>query len=69
MPAVPAPAHDRPTADVVEALQSDANSGLSEADASRRLHAHGTNTLTIRGGKPGWRPLKWCKSLGTSTPA
>ncbi len=54
MPAVPAPAHARPAADVLEDLQSEGNSGLSEAEAKLRLHAHGTNTLTIRGGKPGW---------------
>ncbi|MCP9858790.1 MULTISPECIES: HAD-IC family P-type ATPase [unclassified Cyanobium] len=54
MPPVPAPAHALPAADVLTALQSDAMSGLSEAEAKRRLHAHGTNTLTIRGGKPGW---------------
>ncbi|QPN58939.1 HAD-IC family P-type ATPase [Synechococcus sp. CBW1002] len=54
MQPLPAPAHARPAADVVAALQSDGSSGLSEAEAKRRLHAHGTNTLTIRGGKPGW---------------
>ena len=54
MQPLPAPAHARPAADVVAALQSDDTSGLSEAEAKRRLHAHGTNTLTIRGGKPGW---------------
>ncbi|QPN65641.1 HAD-IC family P-type ATPase [Synechococcus sp. CBW1006] len=54
MQPLPAPAHARPAADVVAALQSDSSSGLSEAEAKRRLHAHGTNTLTIRGGKPGW---------------
>jgi calcium-translocating P-type ATPase len=50
----PAPAHALPAADVVGVLQSDGSSGLSEAEARRRLHARGTNTLTIRGGKPGW---------------
>jgi calcium-translocating P-type ATPase len=54
MQPLPAPAHARPAADVVAALQSDGTSGLSEAEAKRRLHAHGTNTLTIQGGKPGW---------------
>ena len=49
-----APAHALPAADVVVALQSDGTWGLSEAEAKRRLHTHGTNTLTIRGGKPGW---------------
>jgi hypothetical protein len=53
MQPLPAPAHARPAADVVAALQSDGTSGLSEAEAKRRLHAHGTNTLTIQGGKPG----------------
>jgi hypothetical protein len=53
MQPLPAPAYARPAADVVAALQSDGTSGLSEAEAKRRLHAHGTNTLTIQGGKPG----------------
>ena len=54
MQPLPAPAHALPAADVVVALQSDGTWGLSEAEAKRRLHTHGTNTLTIRGGKPGW---------------
>ena len=54
MQPLPAPAHALPAADVVVALQSDGTWGLSEAEAKRRLHTHGTNTLTNRGGKPGW---------------
>jgi cation-transporting P-type ATPase F len=54
MQPLPAPAHALPAADVVVALQSDGTLGLSEVEAKRRLHTHGTNTLTNRGGKPGW---------------
>ncbi|MCT0214995.1 HAD-IC family P-type ATPase [Synechococcus sp. CS-1330] len=54
MQPLPAPAHALSAADVVVALQSDGTWGLSEAEAKRRLHTHGTNTLTNRGGKPGW---------------
>ena len=54
MQPLPAPAHALPAADVVVALQSDGTWGLSEAEAQRRLRTHGTNTLTNRGGKPGW---------------
>ena len=54
MPSLPAPAHALPAAAVVEALQSDGTSGLSEAEAGRRLLAHGPNTLTLRSGRPGW---------------
>jgi cation-transporting ATPase F len=39
---------------VVEALSSDAAQGLSEREAARRLQTHGANTITSRGGKPGW---------------
>ena len=57
MQPLPAPAHALPAADVVVALQSDGTWGLSEAEAKRRLHTHGTNTLTNRGDKPGWLKL------------
>ena len=54
MQPLPAPAHALPAADVVVALQSDGTWGLSEAEAKLRLHTLSTNTLTNRGGKPGW---------------
>ena len=54
MQPLPGPAHALPAGDVVVALQSDGTWGLSEAEAKLRLHTHGTNTLTNRGGKPGW---------------
>ena len=54
MQPLPAPAHALPGVDVVVALQSDGTWGLSEVEAKQRLHSHGTNTLKIRGGKPGW---------------
>ena len=54
MQPLPGPAHALPAGDVVVALQSDGTWGLSEAEAQRRRHNHGTNTLTNRGGKPGW---------------
>ncbi len=46
--------HAEPVAGVVEALGSDLEQGLSEAEAHRRLQAHGANSITSRGGKPGW---------------
>jgi len=59
MPSTPqlltcAAAHAQPGAAVVEALGSDADRGLSEAEAQRRLHSHGANSITSRGGKPAW---------------
>jgi cation-transporting ATPase F len=56
LPAAPATttAHALPAADVVAALGSDASRGLSPAEAQRRLVAWGPNSLTSRGGKPGW---------------
>jgi magnesium-transporting ATPase (P-type) len=47
-------AHAQPCAAVVAALQSDAGNGLSSAEAQRRLHQLGPNTLTDRGGQAGW---------------
>ena len=54
MPPSPAPAHALPAAALLETLQSDASQGLSPAEAQRRLQHHGPNTLTDRGGQPGW---------------
>ncbi|MEA5399386.1 HAD-IC family P-type ATPase [Synechococcus sp. BA-124 BA4] len=54
MAPLPAPAHALPAADVVEALQSDAVNGLSQAEAQRRRLVHGANALSRRGGKPAW---------------
>ena len=47
-------AHAQPGAAVVAGLQSDADNGLSSAEALRRLHLLGPNTLSDRGGRPGW---------------
>jgi len=46
--------HAEPATRVVEAFGSDSDRGLSEAEALRRLQAHGANSITSRGGKPGW---------------
>ncbi len=46
--------HAEPVARVVEAFGSDGEQGLSEVEAQRRLQAHGANSITSRGGKPGW---------------
>ncbi|MCS5694131.1 HAD-IC family P-type ATPase [Cyanobium sp. FGCU-6] len=46
--------HAEPVAVVVEALGSDVEQGLSEGEAQRRLHSHGANSISSRGGKPGW---------------
>jgi|LakMenEpi03Aug12_release.lakeMendotaPanAssembly.Ray.scaffolds.fasta_scaffold53547_8 hypothetical protein len=59
MPSTPqlltcAAAHAQPGAAVVEALGSDADRGLSGAEAHRRLQSHGDNSITSRGGKPAW---------------
>ena len=51
--ALPRP-HAEPISRVVEALGSDAALGLSEGEAHRRLHTHGANSITSRGGKPAW---------------
>jgi calcium-translocating P-type ATPase len=52
-----APAHALPGAEVLAALESDAVLGLSPAEAQRRLQAFGPNSLTSRGGRPGWLKL------------
>ena len=57
LPSLPAPAHALPAAAVVAGLQSDGSSGLSVAEAQRRLQAWGPNSLSSRGGKPGWLKL------------
>jgi cation-transporting ATPase F len=51
--APPSP-HAEPVSTVVEALGSDEDRGLSEAEAQRRLQHHGPNSITSRGGKPPW---------------
>jgi cation-transporting ATPase F len=47
-------AHAQPGAAVVAALQSDATTGLSSAEALRRLQILGPNSLSDRGGRSGW---------------
>jgi len=55
MSAAPPPEpHALPAERLVAALQSDGDSGLGEAEAQRRLQLHGPNSLSDRGGKPGW---------------
>ena len=44
------PAHDRPTADVYEALDTDSE-GLTDADADERLAREGPNEVTREGGR------------------
>jgi cation-transporting ATPase F len=52
-----AQAHAEPVSRVVEALGSDAELGLSDAEADRRRQIHGANSLTSRGGRPAWLKL------------
>jgi cation-transporting ATPase F len=52
MLSLPQPAHALPVAEVVAGLGSDADQGLSPAEALRRLNACGPNSLTSRGGRP-----------------
>jgi magnesium-transporting ATPase (P-type) len=47
--------HAMSTGDVVNALESDAHRGLSEAEAERRLREVGPNTVTGRGGPGAFR--------------
>jgi calcium-translocating P-type ATPase len=54
MLSLPEPAHVLPAAEVVAALGSDADQGLSPAEAQRRLDAWGPNSLTSTGGRPAW---------------
>jgi cation-transporting P-type ATPase F len=54
MPLLTVPAHALTTAQVESELGSDGSAGLPEAEAQRRLLAHGPNRLTDRGGTPGW---------------
>jgi cation-transporting ATPase F len=51
---LPSRPHAEPFSTLVEALGSDGERGLSEAAAQRRLQEHGANSITSRGGKPGW---------------
>ncbi|KMM16676.1 HAD-IC family P-type ATPase, partial [Synechococcus sp. GFB01] len=57
MQPLPAPAHALPGDAVLAALESDAVLGLSSAEAERRLQAFGPNSLSSRGGRPGWLKL------------
>jgi calcium-translocating P-type ATPase len=50
----PSKPHAEPVVRVVEALGSNIEQGLSEAEAHRRIQAHGPNSITSRGGKPPW---------------
>lgn len=54
MPLLTVPAHALTTEQVESELGSDGSTGLPEAEAQRRLLAHGPNRLTDRGGTPGW---------------
>ncbi|WP_343405350.1 cation-translocating P-type ATPase [Caldilinea sp.] len=51
------PAFQLAAADVLAALQSDANIGLSDAEAQRRLAAYGPNELASEPPIPRWRRL------------
>ncbi|MDX1547280.1 MAG: HAD-IC family P-type ATPase [Rhodothermales bacterium] len=51
------PWHARPAEDVLKALGSDADQGLSHAEAERRRAAHGPNTLHTRPRTPWYRVL------------
>ena len=48
-------AHARSAPDVVERLATDARSGLTAAEASRRLTAVGRNELAVEPPVPAWR--------------
>jgi Ca2+-transporting ATPase len=54
---LPAAAHSQPPEAVVAALGSDAISGLSSAEAQRRLEQHGRNRLRRAPETPWWRRL------------
>jgi Ca2+-transporting ATPase len=45
----------RPFTDVLSALGTDADRGLSAADAAERLRQHGRNELQVEKGVPAWR--------------
>jgi Ca2+-transporting ATPase len=49
--------YNLPAAEVVERLDSDAERGLSDDEAARRLAEHGPNELVERGGTSPWRML------------
>ncbi|MEB3173016.1 MAG: HAD-IC family P-type ATPase [Cyanobacteriota bacterium] len=51
---LPTHPHAEPVARVLQALGSNGELGLSEAEAERRLQSHGANSITSRGGKPAW---------------
>ncbi len=50
----PCPPHALPALELVAQLQSDAAQGLGLPEAQRRFQLHGANSLSNRGGKPGW---------------
>lgn len=51
------PAYSLAASDVVQALQSDCESGLSEQDAAERLRTMGENRLAVAKGTPRWKRL------------
>lgn len=53
-PDAPPAWHALPAADVITALESDAHTGLTQAEAARRLNRHGPNRLPEVARKPAW---------------
>jgi Ca2+-transporting ATPase len=49
--------HERPATEIAQALSTDLNQGLSEAEAQQRLQTYGPNTLIERSGRHPWRIL------------
>jgi Ca2+-transporting ATPase len=47
--------HERSASDVVAALKSDAEQGLTQTEAERRLKEHGRNELDAERPTPGWK--------------
>src|SRR5690606_31151191 len=52
-----ASSHDKPMDEVLAGLNSNAEQGLSEPEAERRLSRDGPNRLTRQRGTPAWRRL------------
>jgi Ca2+-transporting ATPase len=50
--------HELSAADVVAALKSDADQGLPQAEAERRLKEHGKNELDTEKPTPGWKKFR-----------
>ncbi|WP_024547094.1 HAD-IC family P-type ATPase, partial [Picosynechococcus sp. NKBG15041c] len=51
---LPPSCHELSEANTLQALQSNAESGLSPEEVARRYEAYGWNELTFKGGKPAW---------------